>query len=242
MLNSTGIAQSVTSVSYPWLDTRRKVQYEIYVVASGFVLGIAFILLLSGFATEIVQDREWKLRSQLRISGLGFNLYWGTIYLRDIVVYLIPCTIILIALLVMDIDGLNSTGAVLSIILMFLTNIPFNILMMMNMSFLFEKAETAISYMTILLQLTHLMVLVLATPDASKENDEELFCGATSASLAVSSSRDRGSMLVVVCLTPVRFVLIVQDRHPVHDMEGTPFESPHLLTRAVEETSFEPSN
>ncbi|GFS20493.1 ATP-binding cassette sub-family A member [Elysia marginata] len=161
ILNSSGIAQTLTSASLPWPDVETKLQYNANVMSSGILLGIALITLLSGFATEIVRDREWKLRGQLRISGVSFNLYWGTIYLRDIVVFLIPCTAIIIAVIILDIKGLNSEGPILAMLLMFLTLIPFGILMIMVISFLFDKGESVMSYLPPLLQLSGMIPYIV---------------------------------------------------------------------------------
>ncbi|RUS70602.1 hypothetical protein EGW08_021637, partial [Elysia chlorotica] len=184
MLNSSGIFKTLKSTSLPWPDLKKKIKVDGRSFMSCMALSFAFMLMLAEFAVAIVQDREWKLRGQLRISGVTFNLYWGTIYLRDIIVYLIPCTVVLIALFAMDIKGLNSEGAVLSIILMFITNIPFNILMMMIFSFLFDKGETAMSYLPSILQLSGMIpYLVVSMGDMISQSEwaivmHYVFCAA----------------------------------------------------------------
>ncbi|XP_059141174.1 cholesterol transporter ABCA5-like [Physella acuta] len=134
-------------------------------------VGLAFVLVLPGFAGDIIKDRELKLRGQLRIAGVTFNQYWGTIYLVDILIYLIPSVSVLIIVLAMQVPGFNSQGAVIATILLLTTYIPLNIVMVLLISFLFNKAEQCYSYLPEILilisMLPYTVVSLTDTPQLS---------------------------------------------------------------------------
>ena len=49
---------------------------------------------------------QWKCKSQLRISGISFHVYWGSVFFTSLVVYLVPATICLIIVLAMQVGVL----------------------------------------------------------------------------------------------------------------------------------------
>ncbi|BFZ21348.1 hypothetical protein BsWGS_24386 [Bradybaena similaris] len=157
ILNSSKIDAFINGSSLPWPNLSEELSYNAGSMLAAMLVGLAFILIIPGFSAEIVKDRELKLRGQLRISGLTFNLYWGTIYVCDLLVYLIPVVIIIIVVLAVQIQGLNSGGALGALLLLFVTNIPFNIVLALVLSFLFDKSETCSAYLPILLNLISLV-------------------------------------------------------------------------------------
>ncbi|XP_035824811.1 ATP-binding cassette sub-family A member 5 [Aplysia californica] len=147
LLNMSGSSDLINGSSLPWPQLKVTVVYNGNTMGTTLMIGLAFLLVISGFASEAVQDRELKLRSQLRISGIDFGLYWGTMYLVDLISYLIPSLSIIIITLAMQVDGLSSPGAMGAAVLLFLTNIPFNIVLGLVISFIFDKTETCIAYL-----------------------------------------------------------------------------------------------
>uniref|UniRef100_A0A2C9L5H4 ABC transporter domain-containing protein n=2 Tax=Biomphalaria glabrata TaxID=6526 RepID=A0A2C9L5H4_BIOGL len=138
---------SINISSLPWPQTESGILFNSGAFMAPLLVGLAFMLIIPGFAADIVQDREWKLRSQLRISGVSFNEYWASIYAADIILYLIPSVLVLIIVLAMQIDGLSSPGAVGSLVLLFAINMPFYIVLALVLSFIFDKTESCISYL-----------------------------------------------------------------------------------------------
>nr|APD26541.1 ATP-binding cassette transporter subfamily A member 5 X1 protein [Brachionus koreanus] len=120
------------------------------------ILGISLIFPLVSFAAEVVQDRELKCKSQLRLSGCGFWNYW----IPTFIAYLIQSSFLPIILffIIYAIPPLNipefmPAGAVFSIFLTTIIYIPCSLLVIMCMSFMFSKKETALSLLTTLVSL-----------------------------------------------------------------------------------------
>ncbi|CAL1534216.1 unnamed protein product [Lymnaea stagnalis] len=147
ILKSSNLSARVSVYSFPWPEISQVIAFNSAAMTGPLLIGLAFILVIPGFAADIVQDREWKLRGQLRISGVRFREYWGTIYLSDILLYLIPSVSVLIIVLAMQVPGLSSTGAMGALVLLFITNIPFNILLGFVLSFIFDKTESCLAYL-----------------------------------------------------------------------------------------------
>ncbi|KAK7506564.1 hypothetical protein BaRGS_00002039, partial [Batillaria attramentaria] len=132
----SGSTQNISAYSLPWPNTDNK-QYDGGAFSSALMVGIAFSLVAPTFAMN------WKCKSQLRISGMTFHMYWGTTYVFSLIVYLIPATAVLILALAMQVPSLSTTGAVIMLILMFITFIPACLMFSLVCSFAFEKFETA---------------------------------------------------------------------------------------------------
>ncbi|XP_078615923.1 cholesterol transporter ABCA5-like isoform X2 [Branchiostoma floridae x Branchiostoma japonicum] len=117
------------------------------------VLGFTLVILPAGFAMDIVKDKEVKARAQLRVSGVTSNMYWGSIFLFDAILFAIPamCTLIIIAAL--QLETLSSPGAMLSLALICLLYIPNQLLLTFCGSFMFDKFETCQSVWPGVLQL-----------------------------------------------------------------------------------------
>ncbi|XP_059141166.1 ABC-type organic anion transporter ABCA8B-like isoform X1 [Physella acuta] len=157
LLRMFNISTYIEGNSFPWPEVSAAIQFNSGAMASVLMVGLAFISVLPGFAGDIVKDRELKLRGQLRIAGVTFNQYWGTIYLVDILIYLIPSVSVLIIVLAMQVPGLNSEGAIAALVLIFITNIPLNILLALVVSFIFDKSESCHAYLSQILTMVCLL-------------------------------------------------------------------------------------
>nr|QNH67926.1 ATP-binding cassette transporter subfamily A member 5 X3 [Brachionus plicatilis] len=120
------------------------------------ILGISLIFPLVSFAAEIVQDRELRCKSQLRLNGCGFWNYW----VPTLIAFLIQSSFLPIILFFfiyaippLNIPGFMTGGAVFSIFLATIIYIPCSLLVIMSMSFMFSKKETALSVLTTIVSL-----------------------------------------------------------------------------------------
>ncbi|KAH9494888.1 ATP-binding cassette sub- A member 5 [Bulinus truncatus] len=147
MLSLYNATKSIIVNNLPWPQIDSVILFNSGALMAPLLVGLAFMLIIPGFAADIVQDREWKLRGQLRISGVTFNEYWASIYAFDVVLYMIPSILVLIVVLAMQIEGLSSPGAVGSLVLLFVINMPFYIVLALVLSFIFDKTESCISYL-----------------------------------------------------------------------------------------------
>ncbi|CAG5124847.1 unnamed protein product, partial [Candidula unifasciata] len=163
ILNSLNLSVFINGSSLPWPALSEQLSFNAGSMMSPLLVGLAFILIIPGISAEIVKDRELKLRGQLRISGVTFNLYWGTIYICDLLIYLIPVVSIILVVLAVQIKGLDSDGALGALALLFITNVPFNIVMALVLSFLFDKSESCSSYLSILLNLISLIPYMIVS-------------------------------------------------------------------------------
>ena len=91
---------------------------------------------------------QLKCKNQLLLSGCGFLKYWGTLFLAFLSQYSI--TPILLFLFVyaippLNVAAFNHPGAILSLVLIFVVEMPAIIILTFCLSFCFKKKETAIS-------------------------------------------------------------------------------------------------
>ncbi|CAH1274359.1 ABCA5 [Branchiostoma lanceolatum] len=106
------------------------------------LVGFALLGIPSSFASEVVRIREVKGRAQLRVSGVTSRVYWGTLFMYDWVMYMIPVTLMFILLAALQLQSLSSPGAMVSLLFVVLLYVPVTILVSYCGSFLFEKSET----------------------------------------------------------------------------------------------------
>lgn len=140
----SGAANNLIAVfSYPWPKTTTERGWNNAAFTSTLIIGMAFVLIPGGFGIQIVKDRQDKVRSQLRISGLPFSLYWLSSFSVEFVKFLIPAVLVIIVVFIVQVDSLMPGGAMMSFILTCITYMPANVLFAYIMSFMFDKWETA---------------------------------------------------------------------------------------------------
>ncbi|KAL3876747.1 hypothetical protein ACJMK2_034544 [Sinanodonta woodiana] len=139
---------SIISVSnLPWPATKLYMDYNNAAFSSVILLAMAFVIIPSGFGVDIVKDRQVKARSQLRISGVPFAVYWGSFMMIDIIKFIIPAILAVIFIFTVQVPSLQPAGAVLTLILVCLMYIPSNLLLSYVFSFAFGNHETAMAVM-----------------------------------------------------------------------------------------------
>ncbi|KAL4239790.1 ATP-binding cassette sub- A member 5 [Mactra antiquata] len=133
----------ISTSSLPWPTNHEAIAYNNAAFSSVILLAMAFTVIPAGFGVEIVRDRQGKVRSQLRIAGVSFFLYWTTFFIVDIIKYIIPAILIIIVTLIMQVKSLMQSGAIVTLILSAFTYIPNNLVFAYISSFAFNKWETA---------------------------------------------------------------------------------------------------
>ena len=108
-----------------------------------FVMGIAMSLLPASLITYIVKEREFNAKHQQVVSGVSIYAYWFSNFFFDIIKYLIPAIINVLAAMILDasalIDGDKLAALWLDFILYGFAIIPFVYLT----AFLFRNYGTA---------------------------------------------------------------------------------------------------
>ncbi|CAG5124848.1 unnamed protein product, partial [Candidula unifasciata] len=159
ILNSSNINVQINGSSLPWPSVMG--QFLIVSMVTAILVAVCIILIVPTFTYDIVKERQFKLRSQLHISGVTFNVYWGTIYICDLLTLFMPVIGIIIAFFAIQMQGFNSVGALGALVLVVFTNVPLLFLLALTLSFLFDKAETCAVCMPVLLLLPTLIPYTL---------------------------------------------------------------------------------
>lgn len=136
------ITKNITTYSLPWPSDKDR-SYDNGAFLSAMFVGFAFTLVAPTFGISAVYDKQWKAKSQLRVSGVTFHMYWGSTFVFSLILYLIPALVVLILAFAMQIPSLTTGGAIGVLILLFITFIPQCLLFSLICSFFFEKFETA---------------------------------------------------------------------------------------------------
>ena len=83
------------------------------------------------------------MRHLLRVSGVSSFIYWLQFFLADAILFLIPCTLLLILVPIFKIPSLIPDPAMGSLVLCLLLYCPSGILFSYLCSFMFSKWDTA---------------------------------------------------------------------------------------------------
>ncbi|XP_060587751.1 cholesterol transporter ABCA5-like isoform X2 [Ruditapes philippinarum] len=161
------LSKTIEVNSWPWpKEAGEEKIYNSAAFASVLLIGMAFSYIPGGMSVDPVKDRELKIRSQLRVTGLPFTLYWLTFFTVDFVKFLIPVVLSVIAVFVIQVESLMYGGAAFSFILLCLFYIPSNILLAYTFSFLFDKFETCQSVApTLFIMLGYIPYIPMAIVD-----------------------------------------------------------------------------
>ncbi|CAF1010970.1 unnamed protein product [Brachionus calyciflorus] len=142
--------------TWPQIQTQDASFFDSSSFTTLLILGISFLFPLVSFAAEIVQDRELKCKNQLRLSGCNFLTYWATSFLAYLIqISFLPILLFGIIFIIppLRLPEFMPSGAVFSLILTTIIYIPCNLLLVMCLSFLFKKKETAMSILATLFNL-----------------------------------------------------------------------------------------
>ncbi|XP_060080116.1 cholesterol transporter ABCA5-like [Ylistrum balloti] len=130
-------------VNLPWPKGASERTYDQGAFSSTILVAMAFVTVPPSFAVQLVKDRQFKIRSQMRVTGVTFGMYWATTFFVDILQYLIPATLSIIFALAFQPASLTYSGAVLAMFLLFICFVPGNTLFAYVISYLFTKFESA---------------------------------------------------------------------------------------------------
>ncbi|KAJ8299359.1 hypothetical protein KUTeg_023419 [Tegillarca granosa] len=137
--------------SLPWKGYDTVLSYSNSVFSASILIAMAFVATPPGFAVELCTDRYHKVRSQLRATGIKFSVYYGANFFVDVIKFYIPAILCLIIIPALQIEGLDNGGAIVSLILIFLTYIPANTLYSYVWSFAFKDPELCQSMLTMII-------------------------------------------------------------------------------------------
>ncbi|XP_052071542.1 cholesterol transporter ABCA5-like [Mytilus californianus] len=145
-----GTRNTISAASLPLWKPSNKLTYNNNAFSSVILVAIAFVVVPPGFAVDLVKDRQFKIRSQLRTAGVPFGVYWLSNFFIDVCKFCIPAVFCVILTVAIQVDSLKPGGAIFSLVLLFLTVIPSSTLFVYIFQFLFDNFETCQSSLTVL--------------------------------------------------------------------------------------------
>ena len=84
-----------------------------------------------------------KVKSQLRVSGIGMWEFWASHFLVDVIQFLLPFIMGIIIVVAFQMDSFMQAGALFMFIIFMLMYIPLTTLVCYCASFAFDDYETA---------------------------------------------------------------------------------------------------
>ncbi|OQV11711.1 ATP-binding cassette sub-family A member 5 [Hypsibius exemplaris] len=103
--------------------------------------GLAVIMVPGIFGIDMCRDRQTKMRSQIRMTGCSFWIYWGSAFFVHLALFWVTFIIIIILMYAFSITMF--TDAIGSYVVLFLLHAPAAILFSYCLSFLFKTHERA---------------------------------------------------------------------------------------------------
>ncbi|XP_033748206.1 ATP-binding cassette sub-family A member 5-like isoform X2 [Pecten maximus] len=143
LLTALNLSPLQSVVSLPWPKGPSSRTYDQGAFSATILVAMAFVTVPPSFAIALVKDRQFKVRSQMRVTGVTFTMYWATTFFVDILQYLIPATLSVIFALALQPASLTYSGAVLAMLILFVCFVPSNTVFAYLISYLFTKFESA---------------------------------------------------------------------------------------------------
>ncbi|XP_013402813.1 ATP-binding cassette sub-family A member 5 isoform X2 [Lingula anatina] len=176
---------TINTTNLPWPSINPTIVFDSGAFSAIILIGMGMVMVAPGFAGELVKERQFKSRSQLRISGITLNIYWGSMFLVDIVQFAVVPVLSIIIILAFQVESLLVPGAIVSLIILYLLFMPINIMYSYVWSFAFTKYENAMAFMPNVFIFTSLLpYMAVAILDGSNQEDAagivHLICTAVS--------------------------------------------------------------
>ncbi|CAG9831938.1 unnamed protein product [Diabrotica balteata] len=111
------------------------------------ILGMIFIFAPIILAADMVYDREIKARNQLRVNGLSFSVYFISFFVVQVALMAIITAVLIILIYVLKPPSLSSGSSIIVLTLLVIAYCPASVLICTCISYIFDKADTAMSVM-----------------------------------------------------------------------------------------------
>nr|XP_054923491.1 ABC-type organic anion transporter ABCA8-like isoform X1 [Dermacentor andersoni] len=129
--------------SYPWPQRGVDKVFDAQLYTWTMMMSVVLAYMPSLIAVEVVEDRQNKVKNQLRVSGLLFCGYWSTVLLSHAALYLLSVLLTVLALVALQVPFLTEPVALLAIVSLFLLYVPASLVVCYVLTHLFNKHETA---------------------------------------------------------------------------------------------------
>ncbi|XP_077510991.1 cholesterol transporter ABCA5-like isoform X7 [Amblyomma americanum] len=129
--------------SFPWPQRGIDRVFDAQLYTWTMMMSVVLAYMPSLIAVEVVEDRQNKVKNQLRVSGLLFSGYWFTVLLSHAVLYLLAVMLTILALVAIGVPFLTDPVALLAIVALFVLYVPASLIVCYVLTHLFNKHETA---------------------------------------------------------------------------------------------------
>ncbi|XP_054155627.1 cholesterol transporter ABCA5-like [Oppia nitens] len=150
--NKTTKMQSINTYSYPLSlinsgSNLFNTSHTIYIL----LLGLVFLNIAPILAADVVEDREFKIKSLLRVFGLGISHYWTATLVGHLLIYSLTmfCILILVTF-VLKVNFLVDSEAIICFIIMILLFMPASLLACYVWIHMFDKRDLARAFMPLI--------------------------------------------------------------------------------------------
>ncbi|XP_042876783.1 phospholipid-transporting ATPase ABCA3-like isoform X3 [Penaeus japonicus] len=139
-------------------DSRQNLGFQI-----GFNLAFGMSFLAASFVYFLIQERTTKAKHLQFVSGVNFVTYWAASAIWDFIVFLVPCCLALVCLLIFNREGLSEPEQLGRIMIIFVFYVWVSLPLMYLCSFTFSEASTGFTRMIIYNVITGMATLITVT-------------------------------------------------------------------------------
>ncbi|KAK6641556.1 hypothetical protein RUM44_013268 [Polyplax serrata] len=143
--NGRTLESPIVMKTHPFQQTSQPEGLHFGTFTSALFIGMTFVLVPVSLAVDMVYDREIKARNQLRVNGLSFSQYFLTYVIVLGVLMLFICFCLILLILIFDLPSLREPPAFMMLGILIFLYCPSSILCCTCLSYIFDKADTALS-------------------------------------------------------------------------------------------------
>ncbi|XP_064460515.1 cholesterol transporter ABCA5-like isoform X2 [Ornithodoros turicata] len=129
--------------SFPWPQRGIEKVFDAQLYTWTMMMSVVLAYMPSLITVEVVEDRQNKVKNQLRVAGLLFSGYWVTVMLSHMLVFLLAMLFMVLTLMTTSVPFLTEPTAMLAIVILFMLYVPASLLVCYCLTHLFNKHETA---------------------------------------------------------------------------------------------------
>lgn len=129
--------------AFPWPQRGAERVFDAQLYTWTMMMSVVLAYMPSLIAVEVVEDRQNKVKNQLRVSGLLFTGYWLTVLLSHAALYLTTVLLTMLTLVALEVPFLTEPVALLAIVALFVLYVPASLIVCYVLTHLFNKHETS---------------------------------------------------------------------------------------------------
>uniref|UniRef100_H2YP08 ABC transporter domain-containing protein n=1 Tax=Ciona savignyi TaxID=51511 RepID=H2YP08_CIOSA len=157
----SGNYSQITCASKRWPSFVNIPQFSGSSFGGTLMAAIAVVLSSSLAIINPMKEKELKIRSQLRVSGAPFHIYWSSLFIIDYLWFLCVALAMIIGVLAFQVPFFVQPGAILALILLLIGWGVSCVLSSYCGSFIFKTSETAQAAWPNIVQLSGLLPYII---------------------------------------------------------------------------------